>query len=253
MLPAGCDDAARVHLPYGPHPRQLGDLLLPPGAGPHPVAVLLHGGGWQHAYTLAMTAGLADDLVARGWATWNLEFRGTGGGGGWPATFDDVAAGIDHLAAVDAPLDLARVVAVGYSAGGTLALWAAGRGDPVVPLAAVVAQAPPTDLEARAREDGDAAAGVRALLGGSPDAVPERYRAVSPVARLPLGVPLLVVQGEADPMVDPAASRRYVEAARAGGDRAALVLRSGDDHGVHVDPRSVAWHAVLAWLEPWGP
>ena len=122
-----------------------------------------------------------------------------------------------------------------------------------MPLAAVVAQAPPTDLEARARAGGEPAAAVRALLGGPPEAVPERYRAASPAALLPLGVPFLLVQGEADPMVDPAGSRRYVEAARAGGDRAALVLRSGDDHGVHLDPRSVAWHAALAWLEPWGP
>ena len=198
-------------------------------------------------------ADLADDLAARGWAAWNLEFRGTGGGGGWRATFDDVAAGIDHLAALDAPLDLDRVVAIGYSAGGTLALWAAARRDAAVPLAAVVGQAPPTDLEARARGGGEAAARVRALLGGPPDAVPDRYRAASPAALLPLGVPLLLVQGEADTMVDAAESRRYVEAARAGGDRAALVLRSGDDHHVHVDPGSVAWHAVLAWLEPWGP
>jgi dipeptidyl aminopeptidase/acylaminoacyl peptidase len=253
MLPAGCDDAGRVHLPYGPHPRQLGDLRLPAGAGPHPVAVLLHGGGWQHAFTLALMADLADDLVARAWATWNLEFRGTGGGGGWPATFDDVAAGIDHLAALDAPLDLSRVVAVGWSAGGTLALWAAARRDPAVPLAAVVGQAPPTDLEARSREGGDAAANVHALLGGPPDVVPERYRAASPIVLLPLGVPLLLVHGEADTLVEAAGSRRFVEAARAGGDRAALVLRSGDDHAVHVDPGSVAWHAVLAWLEPWAP
>ena len=211
---------ARVHLPYGPHPRQLGDLRLPPGAGPHPVAVPLHGGGWQHAFTLAIVWPTSPTTWwPAGGRPGTSSSAALGGGGGWPATFDDVAAGIDHLASVDAPLDLDRVVAVGYSAGGALALWAAARRGADVPLAAVVAQAPPTDLEARARQDGESGAAVRALLGGGPDAVPERYRAVSPVALLPVGVPLLVVQGEADTMVDAAASRRYVEAARAGGDR----------------------------------
>ena len=180
--------------------------------------------------------------------------RHGGGGGGWPATFDDVAAGIDHLAAIDAPLDLARVVAVGYSAGGTLALWAAARRDAVVPLAAVVAQAPPTDLEARAREEGDAAAGVRALLGGSPDAVPERYRAVSPVARLPLGVPLLVVQGEADRMVDPAGepALRGGRARRGRPGRARPALGRRPRRARRSALGGVA-RGVLAWLEPWGP
>jgi dipeptidyl aminopeptidase/acylaminoacyl peptidase len=240
-----------MHLPYGPHHRQFGDLRLPEAGGAAPVVVLLHGGGWQARYTLALMRDLADDLVARGWATWNLEFRTIGAGGGWPQTFDDVAAGIDHLATLDAPLDLDRVVAVGHSAGGTLALWAAGRRDAQVPLRAVAAQAPVSDLEARAGHDSEGS--LIALLGGTPDEVPERYRAASPAARLPAGVPQLLVHGEADRAVPDAMSRRYVEAARAAGDRATLVVRSTDDHNVHTDPRSVAWAAVAAWLEPWGP
>jgi dipeptidyl aminopeptidase/acylaminoacyl peptidase len=240
-----------MHLPYGDHHRQFGDLRLAAGEGPFPVCVLLHGGGWQASCTLALMSKLAADLNSRGWATWNLEFRSVGAGGGWPQTFDDVAAGIDHLTALDAPLDLARTVAIGHSAGGTLALWAGARRDAAVPLCAVAAQAPVADLVAAANDDPEDL--VHALLGGRPEEVPERYRAASPAALLPLGVPQLLVHGEDDAAVPAAMSRRYVEAARAGGDRAALVVRSGDGHNVHLDPASVAWAAVVDWLAPWGP
>ena len=80
-------------------------------------------------YDRHLMDGLAADLDRAGRAAWNIEYRRVGlrAGGGWPATFDDVSAAIDHLAELDAPLDLARVAAVGHSAGGHLALWAAGR------------------------------------------------------------------------------------------------------------------------------
>jgi acetyl esterase/lipase len=106
---------------YGSHPSQLGELHLPSGAGPHPVCVVVHGGYWRAQYDRSLMTGLCDDLAAHGLAAWNLEYRRVGGGGGWPDTLLDVAAGVDSLAALEAPLDLARVVAIGHSAGGQLA------------------------------------------------------------------------------------------------------------------------------------
>ena len=90
--------------------------------------VLIHGGSWQARQGRIVMRGLAGDLLRRGWATWNIEYRRVGNGGGWPHTFADVAAAIDHLAAIDAPIDLANVSVLGHSAGGHLALWAASRG-----------------------------------------------------------------------------------------------------------------------------
>ncbi|MDQ2827153.1 MAG: alpha/beta hydrolase, partial [Actinomycetota bacterium] len=102
---------------------QSGELFLPGGAGPHPVVVVLHGGFWQAMFGRRLMDKVSADLAGAGWAAWNLEYRRVGMGGGWPATFDDVAAGIDALAGVRG-LDLSRVTTLGHSAGGQLALWA---------------------------------------------------------------------------------------------------------------------------------
>ncbi len=233
---------------YGPHRDHFGELWLPAGDGPHPIAVLLHGGFWRTRHRLGLMSALAADLAGRGWAAWNLEFRRVGliGRGGYPETLDDVAAGIDHLAAIDAALDLGRVVAIGHSAGGQLALWAASRGG----LAGVVGQAAVCDLE-QAHRLGLGGGAVARFLGGAPAAVPERYRDASPAARLPLGVPTLLVHGERDDIVPVSLALGYRDAARAGGEDITLVLRSGDGHFEHIDPRSAAWAAVPHWLGRW--
>ena len=115
--------------PYGSDPSQLGELFLPSGTGPFGVVVVVHGGYWKAQYDRSLMTDLCLDLAAHGLAAWNLEYRRIGSGGGWPATLLDVAAGVDLLADLEAPLDLSRVVAVGHSAGGQLALWAASRPD----------------------------------------------------------------------------------------------------------------------------
>jgi acetyl esterase/lipase len=112
---------------YGPHRCQRAELHMPGGPGPHPVMVVLHGGSWRARYGLAVMRCLVGDLVRRGWAAWNIEYRRVGNGGGWPQTFEDTASAVDKLAELDAPLDLGRVGIVGHSAGGHLALWAASR------------------------------------------------------------------------------------------------------------------------------
>jgi acetyl esterase/lipase len=235
---------------YGDHFHQFGDLYLPPEPdAPLPVAVLLHAGFWREQYTLELSDDLARDLARHGWAAWNVEFRRVGevSEGGYPATLEDVGAAIDFLQTLDAPLDLARVVTVGQSAGGQLALWAASREAPAVPLAGAVAQAGAPDLrEADRLAVGDGA--TAAFMGGRADEVPERYADASPLERLPLGVPQLLVHGEADDVIPPSLSSAYAEAARDAGDEVELVVRPGDDHFVHLDPASGAWADVVRWL-----
>ena len=150
---ADCAPLPAERFLYGRTRSQYAVLELPPGAGPFPVAVLLHGGFWRVGFNRTLMNPLALDLLGRGWAVWNLEYRrlgiGWGGGGGWPETFADVAAGIDALADLRAaPLDLARVFAIGHSAGGQLALWSGAR--PGLPAGAPGA-APRRDARRRGR------------------------------------------------------------------------------------------------------
>jgi acetyl esterase/lipase len=242
------------HHPYGRARSQFGELFLPhDGGGPFPVAVVLHGGFWKAEYGRRQTHALCADLVARGWAAWNVEYRRLGAlsGGGYPNTLDDVAAAVDHLAEVPAHaagvLDVTRVVAIGHSAGGHLAAWLATREAPRVPVTGVVAQAGVLDLRMASElqlSDGV----VHRFLGGAPDGLPERYAAASPAERLPLGVPALLTHGDRDDIVPPAMSERFAAAARAAGDDVELVVAPGEDHFGHLDPANPLWRAVAAWL-----
>src|SRR5947209_4204900 len=87
-----------IRLAYGSVPLQFGELHLPGGSGLHPTVILIHGGYWRARYKLNLMTGLAKDLAKRGIAAWNIEYRRVGDpGGGWPATFLDVARATDFL------------------------------------------------------------------------------------------------------------------------------------------------------------
>jgi acetyl esterase/lipase len=226
---------------YGAHPEQVGNLHLPAeDGGPWPTVVLLHGGFWRQRWDRTTTTPLARDLAARGFAAWNLEYRRAG----WPTTLLDVAAGIDALAE-QREIDLDRIVAIGHSAGGQLAFRAVSAAR--VRLRAVVSLAGVLDLVAAARASlGDGA--CRAFLGGEPEEVPDRYADASPAARLPLGVPQLLVHGPLDDIVPPTQSRDYAAAARAAGDEVELVEPAGADHFDVIEPAHRAWLEVAGRL-----
>jgi acetyl esterase/lipase len=203
-----------------------------------------------------MTA-IADDLASRGLAVWNLEYRRLGAAqAGWPATMDDVAASIDHLARLSAEgvdLDLDRVVVVGHSAGGHLAFWVAGRDRSRHPQAmqvrvrAAVGLAPIADL-AHAYDSGVGGEAVAELIGGTPSQCPERYRAASPIEMLPLRVRQLILHGTADIAVPIDLSRRYSRAAAAAGDSVELIELPGAGHMEYLDPGSEAHATLSRWL-----
>ena len=245
----------RSTYPYGSHPSQVAELFVPSGDGPHPVCVVVHGGYWRAQYDGSLMAGICDDLAAHGLAAWNLEYRRVGAGGGWPATFLDVAAGIDLLADVDEPLDLARVVAVGHSAGGQLAFWAAARptlpneapGEhPRVTIRAAVSQAGVLDLTLAAGLM-PSSTPTRALLG-DPSAQYERYVMASPRERLPLGIPQLVLHGDRDDTVSMRIATSYAAAAHTAGDPCELRVLSHTGHFEHIDAGAEAWHVARGWL-----
>ena len=227
---------------YGGDASQFGRLYRPDGDETRGTVVVIHGGFWKSSYNLSLGAPLAIDLAARGWTAWNLEYRRVGDGGGWPHTFDDIAAGIDKLADIDG-LDLDTVVTLGHSAGGQLAVWAAGRKDAVVPATAAISQAGVLDLDAGVRDDLGGGA-VESFLGGSPAEVPDRYAFADPTRQIPLDVPVWCVHGIDDGNVPPSQSRNYVSRARADGAKASLT-EVGGDHFALIDTESSAWAKTI--------
>jgi acetyl esterase/lipase len=215
---------------YGSDPSQYGVLY-----GEGPVAVLIHGGFWKAEYGLELMDALSADRMARGWAAWNIEYRRLGNGGGVPYTLEDVSAAIDHIAELPGA-DLSRVVAIGHSAGGHLAAWAATREHPRVAVTGVVSQAGVLDLE-RARELRLSNGVVERFLKGFPTDV------ASPIERLPLGVPALLTHGGRDDIVPVEISERFAEASGA-----TLIVEPEEDHFGHLEPANPLWKAVTAWL-----
>jgi len=231
---------------YGSDSSQYGELRVPPGAGPHPVVVLIHGGCFKAAYANAGYFGqMGDALKAKGIATWNMEYRRLGQpGGGWPGTYLDVGHGVDHLRTL-APrykLDLGRVVVVGHSAGGHLAMWAAARSrvpkasplhaSSALPVRGVVDLAGPVDMTVHVREYETLCRDsvITTLLGGTPSTVPDRYAQVSPMALLPLGVPQVIAIGEYEDFVPRAVVDAYIKAAVQAGDSARALIFPGAGH-----------------------
>ncbi len=257
---------ATARLQYGSDKRQIGDLYLPKGKGRHRVVVLIHGGCWLAQLPgLQLMAYMAGDLSRHGFAVWNIEYRRLGEpGGGYPGTFRDVADAIDslRLLAKRYPLDLHHVLAVGHSAGGQLALWAAARArlpktsaiyraDPL-PIARVVSLAGIDDLKAYRNLGPDACGGPRvidALVGYGHRDPFDIYTDTSAARLLPLGVPQTIISGAKDPIVPPAFGDAYAAKAKAAGDRVKAITIAGAGHFELIDPQSAAYKQVRAAVE----
>jgi pimeloyl-ACP methyl ester carboxylesterase len=251
---------ADVHSAYGTDPNQFGELRLPVGSGPHPVAVVIHGGCWLSTYAdLRNSDAMADALRAEGIATWNIEYRCVDQfGGGWPGTFLDAGMATDHLRqlAEAHALDLSRVLTIGHSAGGHLALWVASRRtldadgplwtpDPLSLLGTIVLGGPGDLKRFTANADIECQQGiVSRLLGGLPDEVPDRYHQGSPVERLPLGIRQVFISSEYDWVVFPALGEEYTAKARAVGDEAEHIIVKNAGHHELMAPGSVTWPTI---------
>jgi acetyl esterase/lipase len=247
---------------YGDDSSQYGELRLPTGPGPHPVAVLIHGGCFKAAYATAKDlAPMADALKDIGIASWNIEYRRVGQpGGGWPGTYLDVGRAVDHLRSLAGSnaLDLSRVVIVGHSAGGHLAMWAAARTrvprnssvfmTTPLPVRGVVDLAGPVDLTANIAgyESLCRDTVITTLLGGTPAKVPERYAHVSPIKLLPFGIPQVLIIGRHEDFVPLLVAKAYAKAAAEAGDSFRLIVIPRVGHFEIASPRASPWPQVLS-------
>ena len=252
--PAGIptsDPPGATKIAYGTDAKEFGDLRLPStatyGAGPYPVAVVVHGGCWTSGVgDKTSSASLADALTKRGIATWNIEYRAIGDfGGGYPGTFQDWSMATDYIRTLAAtyPLDLSRVITVGHSAGGHAALWLAARHK--IPAGSELASVDPLPLVATVDLDGPGelrsglgyspmcGSSADQLMGGTPDAVPARFAQASPSELLPLGVPQYIVSATFVPLT---AANRYRDMAVAKGDTVTIIDQSHSGHFEMVTP-----------------
>jgi acetyl esterase/lipase len=241
---------------YGDDAAQQGDLHLPDLVHP-PIVCLLHGGFWRMPYGREQMNGLALRLVRCGFAVWNLSYRRVGApGGGFPGTLLDVDAGIDKLAEIstEIDLDLRRLVVVGHSAGGQLALWSASRRRSSLAMVkghvepiAVVGLAPVSDLEsAQGLQLGGGA--VAKFLADGHIGFDASCRESSPRALLPLGVNQLILHGDMDSAVPLSMSQAYAAAARKTGDSLELIELLGIGHMELIDPTTIAFDELVCWL-----
>lgn len=256
--------APSATLAYGPAPSQYAELFLPEGQGPFPVAVLVHGGCWTSKFGgITQLRNMAGALAARGIAVWNVEYRRVDEeGGGYPGMYLDMHAALELLAAQarERPLDLARIVAVGHSAGGQLVQWIAGRAR--IPHDSVLYRAQPlkidrivslgglADLRSEAALIKSSCDRDTAQLAGTPSATrPDVFVDTNAAELMPNGSHTWLVTGALDTISPPRVAHDYARRARRAGDRAEVVILPGASHYDEVAATSPAWPRVLETIE----
>ena len=248
--------APTERIAYGPGPLQFGELWLPRGPGPFPVVLMVHGGCWLSSVAkLGIMDYAAEDLRRRGIAVWNIEYRGVDRpGGGYPGTFEDVAAAADALAQIGPAhhLKTDRVLALGHSAGGHLVLWLAARGriaasSPLksarpLPIAGVISLGGVQDLALDHQEDVCGAENVEKLVGAPAVTHPDVYADTSPAELGPGPEPEVLISGLEDQLAPPSLAAAY--ATRMKGAHIRQIVLADTGHVELISPGSAAWSRV---------
>jgi len=235
---------ADARLSYGTDPNQFGDLRLPKSKGPFPVAMSIHGGFWRAKYDLAHAGHLCAALTDKGLATWNIEYRRVGNpGGGWPGSFEDIRNAYRYLPQIAKryDFDATKILVMGHSAGGQLALCLAAHESSlkrVVSLAGVV------DLK-QAWEQHLSDNAVVAFLGGKPNEVSEHYREADPTQlAIDHATTQWLIHGAVDDVVPSYFSRQYAEQKKQRAEDVHYTEISTAGHYDLIDPHSKAWPTV---------
>jgi acetyl esterase/lipase len=242
--------------PIGFRPLTL-DLIAPGSAGPYPVIVWIHGGGWFRGhYTLSnrilQKMKFVDSLLDAGFAIARISYR-LSGEARFPTQLHDCKAAVRYLRKHSGALglDSTRFVAMGESAGGHLACLlglTGGRSElegevgvtgPSSAVHAVVDWYGPTDLltmDAQGVPSGfqphDAPDSPEArLVGGPVQEVRDLTRAASPIAYVsPSAPPFLIQHGTADRIVSVGQGRALAQALERAGAHVTLKEIEGADH-----------------------
>lgn len=220
---------------------QYGLLWLPkkPAAnGKAPLIVLIHGGCWLNAFDIRHSFPLGSALAQAGYAVWSLEYRRTGDeGGGWPGSYEDIKRGLAFTQMLsDYPVDLDRMVIMGHSAGGHLALLAAAGNEHI---SGVIGLAAITDIIEYSRGSNSCQTATIDFMGGIYEAFPSAYQAANPTSR-PVHEKTLLLQGDIDTIVP------FEQSELPG---ATPFVLEGAGHFDWVHPGTEAYQLLLSTLE----
>lgn len=234
---------ANTKLVYGTDNPELqyGLLWLPASTAPAekaPLIVLIHGGCWLNQFDIKHTFPLSSALAEAGYAVWSLEYRRTGDtGGGWPGSFDDIKQGLAFTTNLqDYPVDTDRMLIMGHSAGGHLALLAAGESDG---LQAVIGLAAITNIIEYSRGKNSCQTATIGFMGDVYESNQAAYEAANPASKPTHGNTVLL-QGDIDSIVPP------VQASLQG---ATTRMFEGAGHFDWIHPGSEAFTLLLSTLE----
>lgn len=252
--------APTLTLPYGKAPSQFAELFRPSGAGPFPVAVLVHGGCWTKEYGgIGQLRNLAGALTRQGIAVWNVEYRRVDeDGGGYPGTYQDINAALQLLDAQSAPqqLDVKRVVAIGHSAGGQLVQWLAGRSriapsSPLfqpsfLPVRQIISLGGLADLRhEQALIKSSCGRDMVDLTGVASNSRPDVFSDTNAAELMPNGSHTVLITGELDTVSPPRVAHDYAARAKAAGDSAEVIILPGASHYDEVAASSPSFQLVL--------
>lgn len=216
---------------YGRDNQQFAHLYKPELDKKLPVVIVIHGGYWKdnHSVDSYATSAIVEYLHRFDAVIYNLEYRRMDAMGEnikapWPATFQDVAAGLDHLKIIadDESLDLNRVLLIGHSAGGHLATWAASRSNispdsllydknpllikKVISIAAI--------LNLFAANDVNQPEQIQRLMGGCATTKMKRYLACDPTTLYSEDINITLVHGAQDTCVSINQAQHYCDNAK---------------------------------------
>lgn len=231
-------------------PMQVGELRLPVTASPQlfPVVIVVHGGCWVSSLAdYHFMDNFSNAITDLGYATWNIEYRAIGTGGEWPVMFQDLNKAVDYVRTLGQayPLDLNKVIVIGHSAGGHIALWIASRGklkpesvlyteNPLM-IRGAISLAGIANVTATNTACGNEAINI---IGANTVA---RLGETSPLHMLPIGVRTILMSGRSDNIVPSSIGIEYNRKAMELGDDSKHYDLEGMTHFDLIDPARTDW------------
>ncbi|MFJ6900734.1 prolyl oligopeptidase family serine peptidase [Streptomyces hokutonensis] len=216
-----------------------GLLVAPPGPGPHPLVINIHGGPvWAWRDEWSMHYAHTPLLASRGYAVLHPNMRGSLGRGQkfikdglldmGGADAADIVAGIDALVATGR-VDPARVAVTGNSYGGFMSAWLVATTDR---FAAAIARSPVTDWVSQ-HYTSNIPGFDRICLTGHPLDPQSSYRTRSPLYLAHhVRTPILLIAGAHDLATPPEQASMFHHALVEHGTDSTLVIYQNEGHGV---------------------